>query len=106
MAKSSFQKFQNKEEKGAKLKERIRQEKKKVRQETKEYFAQQKAKRTPVQLVTKAGPAASCVKMPAKAGQTSNRKPPRKKENKAVKCRSTNSLRTQVFVRVATQQTL
>lgn len=57
MAKSSFQKFQNKEEKGAKLKERIRQEKKKVRQETKEYFAQQKAKRTPVQLVTKAGPA-------------------------------------------------
>lgn len=63
MGKSSFQKFQNKEEKGAKLKERIRQEKKKVRQETKEYFAQQKAKRTPVQLVTKAG-----APQPAKPG--------------------------------------
>ncbi|MBO9570768.1 MAG: rRNA pseudouridine synthase [Chitinophagaceae bacterium] len=41
---SNFQKFIGKPEKGSKLKERIRQEKKKVRQETKEYFAEQKAK--------------------------------------------------------------
>ncbi len=45
MSKSNnFQKFIGKEEKGAKLKERIRQEKKKVRQETKAYFDQQKQK--------------------------------------------------------------
>jgi 23S rRNA pseudouridine2605 synthase len=47
MAKSTnngFQKFTGKIEKGSKLKERIRQEKKKIRQETKEYFAQQKLK--------------------------------------------------------------
>jgi len=46
MTKSNFNKFIKKDEKGAKLKEKIRQEKKKARQETKEYFAQQKQKRT------------------------------------------------------------
>src|SRR5215211_7312632 len=46
MSKSNFQKFIKKDEKGSKLKEKIRQEKKKTRQETKEYFAQQKIKRT------------------------------------------------------------
>lgn len=45
MSKSNFQKFIQKNEKGAKLKESIRQEKKKLRQETKEFFAQQKSKR-------------------------------------------------------------
>lgn len=55
MSKANFQKFLNKNEKGAKLKERIRQEKKSARQETKEYFAQQKAKskRTAGELITK-----------------------------------------------------
>ena len=47
MSKSVSRNFRIKEEKGAKLKERIRQEKKKVRQETKEYFAaEKKPKRT------------------------------------------------------------
>jgi len=46
MSKSNFNKFIKKDDKGAKLKEKIRQEKKKVRQETKEYFAQQKSKRS------------------------------------------------------------
>ncbi|HUQ64706.1 MAG TPA: pseudouridine synthase [Flavitalea sp.] len=46
MSKSNFNKFIKKDEKGSKLKEKIRQEKKKTRQETKEYFAQQKSKRT------------------------------------------------------------
>jgi 23S rRNA pseudouridine2605 synthase len=44
MAKSNFQKFIGKE-KGAKLKEQIRQEKKKMRQETKAYFDQKKKER-------------------------------------------------------------
>lgn len=44
MSKNNFQQFIKKEDKGARLKEKIRQEKKKVRQETKEYFAQQKLK--------------------------------------------------------------
>jgi 23S rRNA pseudouridine2605 synthase len=67
MSKSNFNKFIKQEEKGAKLKERIRQEKKKARQDTKEYFAQQKTKRTTQQgvaakktasaLITKKGPA-------------------------------------------------
>ena len=66
MSKSNFNKFIKKDDKGAKLKEKIRQEKKKVRQETKEYFAQQKSKRTQVpaenkksadDLVTKKGAA-------------------------------------------------
>ena len=43
MSKSNFQKFIKKDEKGAKLKEKIRQEKKKARQETKEYFALKKS---------------------------------------------------------------
>jgi 23S rRNA pseudouridine2605 synthase len=47
MSKSNFQQFIQKNEKGAKLKESIRQEKKKVRQETKEFFAQQKQKNNP-----------------------------------------------------------
>lgn len=55
MSKSDFQKFINKD-KGAKLKEKLRQEKKAARQETKEYFAQLKAKnRTADELVTKKG---------------------------------------------------
>jgi 23S rRNA pseudouridine2605 synthase len=66
MSKSNFQQFIQKNEKGAKLKESIRQEKKKVRQETKEFFAKQKeqfksgivpapekGKRTAAQLITK-----------------------------------------------------
>src|SRR5687767_3981248 len=67
MSKSNFQKFIKKDDKGAKLKEKIRQEKKKVRQETKEYFAQQKSKRSGEtdasgkksadDLITKKGPA-------------------------------------------------
>ena len=66
MSKSNFQKFIKKDDKGAKLKEKIRQEKKKVRQETKEYFAQQKSKRSgetdtsakksAEELITKKGP--------------------------------------------------
>jgi 23S rRNA pseudouridine2605 synthase len=44
MSKNNFAQFIKKDDKGAKLKEKIRQEKKKVRKETKEYFAQQKAK--------------------------------------------------------------
>jgi 23S rRNA pseudouridine2605 synthase len=47
MSKSNFQKFIKKDEKGAKLKEKIRQEKKKARQETKEYFAQKKSQASP-----------------------------------------------------------
>ena len=46
MSKANFNKFIKKEEKGSRLKEKIRQEKKKARQETKEYFAQQKIKHT------------------------------------------------------------
>lgn len=42
MSKSNFQKFIQKNEKGAKLKESIRQEKKKLRKETKEYFESRK----------------------------------------------------------------
>jgi 23S rRNA pseudouridine2605 synthase len=73
MSKSNFQKFIYKDEKGAKLKEKIRQEKKKARQDTKDYFAQQKAKRTPTestnnpdkrsadQLITKKGQAQKSV---------------------------------------------
>ena len=66
MSKSNFNKFIKQDEKGAKLKEKIRQEKKKARQETKEYFAQQKQKRTSAstapkrtadELITKKGPA-------------------------------------------------
>jgi 23S rRNA pseudouridine2605 synthase len=66
MSKTNFNKFIKQDEKGAKLKEKIRQEKKKARQETKEYFAQQKQnrnaesttpKRTPEELITKKGPA-------------------------------------------------
>jgi 23S rRNA pseudouridine2605 synthase len=66
MSKSNFNKFIKQDEKGAKLKERIRQDKKKARQETKEYFAHQKQKRTaesttpkrtPEDLITKKGPA-------------------------------------------------
>ena len=69
MSKSNFQKFIYKDEKGAKLKEKIRQEKKKARKDTKDYFAQQKSKlttETPIidpnkktadQLITKRGPA-------------------------------------------------
>jgi 23S rRNA pseudouridine2605 synthase len=66
MSKSNFNKFIKQDEKGAKLKERIRQDKKKARQETKEYFTQQKQKRnaesttpkrTPEDLITKKGPA-------------------------------------------------
>jgi 23S rRNA pseudouridine2605 synthase len=65
MSKANFNKFIKQDEKGAKLKEKIRQEKKKARQETKEYFAQQKQKRTaesttpkkPEELITKKGPA-------------------------------------------------
>jgi 23S rRNA pseudouridine2605 synthase len=63
MSKSNFQQFIQKNEKGAKLKESIRQEKKKLRQETKDYFAQQKqkgksvppvdGKRTAAELITK-----------------------------------------------------
>jgi 23S rRNA pseudouridine2605 synthase len=56
MSKATFQKFQNKNEKGAKLKERIRQEKKQARQETKEFFALQKRKTKPrsaEELITK-----------------------------------------------------
>ncbi|MBL7697845.1 MAG: rRNA pseudouridine synthase [Chitinophagaceae bacterium] len=57
MSKSNFQKFLNKNDKGAKLKEKIRQEKKAARQETKEYFAQLKSgtKRTAEELITKKG---------------------------------------------------
>lgn len=47
MSKSNFNQFIQKNEKGARLKESIRQEKKKIRQETKEYFAQQKQKDRP-----------------------------------------------------------
>ena len=43
MSKNAFQRFIEREEKGAKKKERIRQEKKAVRKETKEYFAKKKA---------------------------------------------------------------
>ena len=66
MSKSNFNKFIKKDDKGSRLKEKIRQEKKKVRQETKEYFAQQKLKRTSEpsapkregrELITKKGPA-------------------------------------------------
>jgi 23S rRNA pseudouridine2605 synthase len=66
MRKSNFNNFIKQDEKGAKLKEKIRQEKKKARQETKEYFAQQKQKHTsgtatPTRsaddLITKKGPA-------------------------------------------------
>ena len=67
MSKANFNKFIKKEEKGSRLKEKIRQEKKKARQETKEYFAQQKikhttenpsaTKRTAADLITKKGPA-------------------------------------------------
>src|SRR5688572_7109075 len=46
MSKSNFNKFIKKDDKGSKLKERIRQEKKKARQDTKEYFAQQKLQHT------------------------------------------------------------
>jgi 23S rRNA pseudouridine2605 synthase len=42
MSKKNFQQFIKKEDKGAKLKEKIRQEKKKLRQETKEYFDKKK----------------------------------------------------------------
>ncbi|MEP7258639.1 MAG: pseudouridine synthase [Flavitalea sp.] len=44
--KNNFQQFIKQEDKGARLKEKIRQEKKKVRLETKEYFAQQKQARS------------------------------------------------------------
>ena len=67
MSKSNFNKFIKPGEKGAKLKEKIRQEKKKARQETKEYFTQQKLKRTSEssstskktadELITRKGPA-------------------------------------------------
>ncbi len=53
MSKGNFNRFIQKNEKGAKLKESIRQEKKKVRQETKEYFAQQKLKAKGISPVTK-----------------------------------------------------
>jgi 23S rRNA pseudouridine2605 synthase len=43
MSKNNFQQFIKKEDKGARLKEKIRQEKKKARQQTKDYFAQKKA---------------------------------------------------------------
>lgn len=43
MSKNPFQRFIEREEKGAKKKEKIRQEKKAVRKETKEYFAKKKA---------------------------------------------------------------
>lgn len=42
MSRNNFQKFIKKEDKGARLKEKIRQEKKKTRQETKEFFAKKK----------------------------------------------------------------
>lgn len=42
MSKSNFQRFITREDKGAKLKEKIRQEKKQLRKETREYFAQKK----------------------------------------------------------------
>jgi 23S rRNA pseudouridine2605 synthase len=42
MSKNNFQQFIKTDDKGARLKEKIRQEKKKARQETKEYFAKQK----------------------------------------------------------------
>src|SRR5690349_17121379 len=48
MSKSNFNQFIQKNEKGAKLKESIRQEKKKLRQETKEFFAQRKQKNKPI----------------------------------------------------------
>jgi 23S rRNA pseudouridine2605 synthase len=80
MSKSNFNKFIKQDEKGAKLKEKIRQEKKKARQETKEYFALQKTKRTPQQgvapkktasaLITKKGPAAKSVQPPIKQNIT------------------------------------
>lgn len=44
MSKGNFQKFIGKNEKGAKLKESIRQEKKQARKEKQEYFSQQKLK--------------------------------------------------------------
>jgi 23S rRNA pseudouridine2605 synthase len=43
MSKNNFDRFIKKGEKGAKLKESIRQEKKKVRQETKAYFDKKKS---------------------------------------------------------------
>ena len=79
MSKSNFNKFIKKDEKGSKLKEKIRQEKKKVRQETKEYFAQQKTKRTSdpsvakksaSELVSKTGPAHKSVQPEIKGKDT------------------------------------
>lgn len=57
MSKSNFQKFLKQDVKGAKLKEKIRQEKKAARQETKEYFAQlkSKTKRSAEELITRPG---------------------------------------------------
>ena len=81
MTKSNFNKFIKKDEKGAKLKEKIRQEKKKARQETKEYFAQQKQKRTgektsapqrtATELITKKGAAHKPVQPPIRQNVTS-----------------------------------
>lgn len=62
MSKGSFQKFIKQEDKGAKLKEKIRQEKKKVRLETKEFFTKKKAEakaaygQSPRQHNTSSGP--------------------------------------------------
>lgn len=81
MSKNNFQQFIRKDEKGAKLKEKIRQEKKQARQETKEFFAKKKAEtrqgrppaeadkrpgRSAEQLVTRKGPKASTTAAPAK----------------------------------------
>jgi len=57
MSKNAFQRFIDREEKGSKKKERIRQEKKLVRKETKEYFAKKKAAfNTGVPVETKPSP--------------------------------------------------
>jgi len=65
MSKSNFQQFIQKNERGAKLKESIRQEKKKQRQETKEFFTRQKEqRRQPSPTTPTAAPARSGSRKP------------------------------------------
>lgn len=87
MAKNNFQKFIAKDEKGAKLKERIRQEKKKARQETREYFAQQKLKArgepaaiAPVGRAKRDGPAPAGARVHAKPGPANANAQPKSPE--------------------------
>ena len=88
--KNNFQQFIKQEDKGARLKEKIRQEKKKVRLETKEYFAQQKqARKQPFSVTGQDKPAAGTGNKPpfGKQGndQARSRRPSEPRKDNTVK---------------------